>query len=96
VIVRFQPEAREELREAALFYNRQQKGLGQESRQEVARAIEHIRALPEACQALGDGFRRHRLDRFPYGVLDKLWNNQVIIVAVAHASRDPGYWRDRV
>jgi plasmid stabilization system protein ParE len=42
------------------------------------------------------GTRRHLLRRFPFSVVYSAGPERVVIVAVAHASRRPGYWQGRV
>ena len=33
--------------------------------------------------------------RFPYKIVYRLRTDDIVIVAVAHDSREPGYWHDR-
>jgi plasmid stabilization system protein ParE len=42
------------------------------------------------------GTRRILLKRFPYFIVFFDWQDEVYIVAVAHAKRRPGYWKERV
>ncbi len=42
------------------------------------------------------GARRIVLKRFPYDVVFLLDRDRVVILAYAHHSRRPGYWRERV
>jgi len=46
-------------------------------------------------RTLRGGFRRRLLRRFPYGILYKEEESQIVIVAVMHLRRRPGYWRNR-
>jgi len=39
--------------------------------------------------------RRHVLSHFPYTVHYELKGSMVIVLAVAHQRRMPGYWRGR-
>jgi len=41
-------------------------------------------------------FRRALVPRFPYIVVFEAREEEIVIVAVAHASRDPGYWEHRL
>lgn len=41
------------------------------------------------------GTRRYLLRRFPYAVVHREKPGSVLVVAFAHASRRPGYWKDR-
>ena len=40
-------------------------------------------------------YRRALLSTFRYVVVFKILDDEVIVVAIAHASRDPGYWLGR-
>jgi len=42
------------------------------------------------------GTRRILLKRFPYFIVFFEWQDEVYIVAIAHAKRRPGYWRGRI
>ena len=50
---------------------------------------------PEAWPAAGEGNRHYLLRRFPFSVVYRVEEARVLIVAVAHARRRPGYWRNR-
>lgn len=99
MIVRFHPRAREEVIEAAKYY-RDCAGL------EIARAFlaayrdarRLIEDAPEHWRLRSHGTRRVNLKRFPYYIAylylseeDCIW-----IVAIAHASRRPFYWKERL
>jgi len=40
--------------------------------------------------------RRFALVRFPYAVVTGLVSGERAVIAVAHTSREPGYWHARV
>jgi toxin ParE1/3/4 len=42
------------------------------------------------------GLKRLILKRFPYDIVVIESTDEVIIIAVAHHSRKPGYWRQRI
>lgn len=42
------------------------------------------------------GCRHTTLKRFPFRIVFRDIQDRLVIVAVAHAKRRPGYWRDRV
>jgi len=44
---------------------------------------------------LEDDIRRKLIRRFPYGVLYSVKTDAVLIIAIMHCSRRPGYWKDR-
>jgi plasmid stabilization system protein ParE len=49
---------------------------------------------PDAWPAF-DGTRRYLLRRFPFSVVYRIEASKILIVAVAHERRRPGYWRRR-
>ena len=94
--VRFLEVAQRELDEAIAYYNSQVPGLGDAYLVESVATIERIRRFPVAWQPLGKQVRRCRLRRFPYGLIYAVDEGNILIVAVAHTHRRPGYWRDRL
>jgi toxin ParE1/3/4 len=101
VRVDLHPEARAELRSAALWYEEQGEGLGTEFLTEVASALDQIGRAPESCPrwtGLDDrapAIRRHALRRFPYVVAFERHQRRVLVLAIAHAKRRPLYWLTR-
>lgn len=92
----FHPEARLEYREAAIFYEARRPGLGATFTREIDTAIERILAAPDRFQFVEQDVRRCLARIFPYGVLYTVERDFVLIVAVAHGSRKPGYWHERL
>jgi hypothetical protein len=37
--------------------------------------------------------RRYRLNRFPYGLVYAVLDNEIVIVAIMHLHRKPDYWQ---
>lgn len=91
------PEAEEELAEAADWYEARRAGLGVELIAIVDRAFEAIVASPLAHPTWRPDrpYRRTVLRQFPYVVFFRCDGDDVIVVAVAHARRRPGYWVGR-
>jgi len=92
----FHPEAQDEFREAAGFYERQAAGLGDDLIAEVNRAVEGILKYPEAGPVVRWGARRRLVLRFPYAVIYRMEPEQIVVLAVMHTSRRPGYWQHRL
>jgi toxin ParE1/3/4 len=75
-----------------------QRPLGAEFLVEVDRAIEKVRESP-MIWPFGDedrGIRRYLVHRFPYGVVYRVSNQIIQIIAVMLLRRHPDYWRGRV
>jgi hypothetical protein len=89
------PLAEAELASAAQFYEGRVSGLGETFLVEVGRCFERARHSPESGAQCYDRFRRLLLRRFPYSIVYEVLPRAVVIIAVAHLRRKPGYWRKR-
>jgi plasmid stabilization system protein ParE len=98
--VRSLPEAEEELAEAAAYYEARQPGLGVELVLEMDAALATIADNPQAFPRWRDDriYRKHVLRRFPYIVfyVHVPGDDDVLVVAIAHSKRRPGYWLSRM
>ena len=90
--------AAEELDEAARWYDLRRAGVGEELLDEIQRALGVLAEHPELGSLILPDRRVRRLPlrRFPYQVIYRLGEDSVTVVALAHTSRRPGYWRDRL
>jgi hypothetical protein len=55
-----------------------------------------LEQYPRAWHPLGGGIRRCRLSRFPYAVIYAPEPEEILVIAIMHMHRRPGYWRDRL
>ena len=88
--------AEQELDDAIDYYNRQVEGLGDTFLLEALRAFDLIVEYPRAWHRLGEGIRWCRLNRFPYAAVYIQQDDEILVVAMAHLHRNPGYWMDRI
>jgi ribose 5-phosphate isomerase B len=88
-------DADEELNAAAAFYELREPGLGETFLHELSITLQLLAEYPLSCQIMFDPYRRAQIRRFPYGVVYYVGNEKIIVLAVAHSSRRPGYWRKR-
>lgn len=93
---RFLTPADEEMTEASVFYEGASAGLGNSFLDEIHRVVNILREHPELGQPVGRGLRRALLHRFPFSLIYSVEVDEVLIVAVAHQRRRPGYWRNRI
>lgn len=91
----FHPEALAEYEDAARYYSECQPGLEIRFIATVEHAIQQIIDAPEAWRILEEDVRWHLTRVFPYAVLYTIEKDFVLIIAVMHCHREPGYWRDR-
>lgn len=93
---RLETAAQAELEEAAAWYELQRQGLAAEFLEEFDKGVRQISELPHAWKPVGIRTRQYRLNRFPYGIVYQVREDAILIVAVAHLHRRPGYWRQRL
>jgi plasmid stabilization system protein ParE len=92
----FHPEAEQELYEAASRYESELSDLGLRFVDEVERVIQLLLEQPELGSRLDEAMRHFVLRRFPFSIVYAVLSDLVYVVAIAHGSREPGYWRPRV
>jgi toxin ParE1/3/4 len=89
-------QARADLDEAMAFYEERRPGLGLNLLDEVELALADIRRNPKLGSPYkSTRFRRLRLRRFPYNIFYAELEDVTWVVAIAHTSRRPDYWRRR-
>ena len=92
--------AEHELLAASDWYEEQQPGLGQRFLSEAERTADRIEEQPHigslwTLSSMPSGVRRLQLRTFPYHLV-YVDEPRLVIVAVAHMSRRPGYWHRRL
>jgi toxin ParE1/3/4 len=94
--IKFHPEARSDLREGKSFYRRRSPLAALAFAREIERAVERIMEAPMRYAMGEHGTRELVLPwRFPYTVVYKASAEQIVIVAIAHQSKEPEYWHHR-
>ena len=91
----FSEAARQELDEIFAYLEQEQAGLGYRFTADVDEALSRVRHQPLAWHPLERNLRRCHLKHFRYGVIYRVRDEQAEILAIAHDSRRPGYWRNR-
>jgi plasmid stabilization system protein ParE len=94
--LRITKPAREELVEAAEYYETQQAGLADAFTLDFKQTVRRILDFPNAWPQYTTNARRRRMDRFPYGIAYRVRGGEVRILAVMNLHRDPKHWRDRL
>lgn len=98
--VRISKDAARELEEATLWYERQSPGLGKRLVSAFEHAVDALGGempplLAMDGEAAAKGAKRIILRRFPFSVIVIQRSDEYVIVALAHHSRRPGYWKNR-
>ena len=94
--VTYLPKADDEVLEAARFYEKRSQGLGWRFLRIVREAETRIARSPRSFPVLDDEIRRCILRGFPHSLLFRIEDDRILVIAVTHQRRLPGYWRERV
>lgn len=97
----FHPEARSEFISDVDWYDARDYGVGERFEEAVRAAIGTALDSPESWPSwLGWNrqpiVRSKSVNGFPYRVVYFIADEHLTVVAVAHSSRRPGYWRGRL
>ena len=93
--IEFHPHARAELRAARNWYHERSPLSAFVFAQTVQNAISRIREAPNTFPVSDHGTRKFVLQRFPFNMFYRTGANEIVIVAIAHQKRRPGYWSSR-
>jgi hypothetical protein len=91
------PLAKEDLKEAKVWYENKLKGLGERFLSEVDKKINFIKSNPLASNIRYDEIHTTLLDVFPFIIHYKLEKDHktILIIAVLHTSLNPEKWQSR-
>jgi len=90
-------EARAEFLHAVGFYEAQVPGLGSRFIAEIDRCQKVLLEASLIGRPYGRRLRKFTVgDKFPYSIVYAVLGDVLFVVAYAHGSRRPGYWRARV
>jgi plasmid stabilization system protein ParE len=89
--------AEAELQHAFDWYEAQRASLGVQFVTELDRVFERIRRSPESAAPWSSDrpYRKQLLRRFPYVVVFEVDATGLLVLAVAHTRRRPGFWLGR-
>lgn len=96
--VKLHAEARAELQKSVAFYReRGGERWAEQFKQRVAEGLRIIAANPERYPPAPDvpEVQRYRLKQFPFSLLYLNRADSIWVIAIAHGSRKPGYWKER-
>jgi plasmid stabilization system protein ParE len=88
------PAAKQDIREAALWYDTRKPGLGKQFTSAVRSKVAFLSRNPEAVSTRYDDVKTAILETFPFMIHYHVNETagQLIIYAVLHTSRNPGVW----
>jgi ParE-like toxin of type II ParDE toxin-antitoxin system len=70
--------------------------LGNDFLDDVQQAIDRLCEYPQAGEIIASILRRMLLHRFPFSVIYSIEANVILVIAIAHHGRRPGYWQSRI
>jgi plasmid stabilization system protein ParE len=94
--VEIHPVAADEILEAAEYLESKSEGLSDRLLDDFFRVVERIAEYPESGFRILGKVRGARLSDFHYDIVYRVERRRIYIVALAHQSRKPGYWRERI
>jgi plasmid stabilization system protein ParE len=92
----FHPDALAEYEASVEHYESIQPGLGSRFIASVESALQSILESPATWPVLEQDVRRRLTRVFPYAVLYSVEPEYILVIAILHCHRNPGYWQSRV
>ena len=89
------PRAEEDARHAFLWYAERSPVAAADLEALLTRAVEDLADTALAWPEKEPGIRARVLAKYPYTLFYRAAPDEILIVAVAHQKRKPGYWRRR-
>ncbi|HZK75891.1 MAG TPA: type II toxin-antitoxin system RelE/ParE family toxin [Candidatus Kapabacteria bacterium] len=94
--VRFLSPAEEEIGESADYYFGESPQAASAFLDEIDRATVLIGQNPKLYPVYSDDVRVKQLDHFPFSIFYRIDEGEAIIQSVAHNSRKPDFWKNRL
>ena len=94
--IRISSAAEAEFAEAATYYEQAEEGLGDKFITSVTVAVSKIKKHPALGRLRRKAVRSLAVNKFPYNIVYEVGSAEIVIYAIAHQSRLPDYWIDRV
>ena len=94
--VRLHPEAQNEYLSSLAWYKERSLDAAFDFEYEFQRTVSAIAESPERWPVYLASCRRYVLHKFPFSIVYRVLDDEVLVLAVAHGHRRPGYWRKRL
>ena len=92
----FLPAAEAELLNEVTYYSNIQDGLGIKFEHAVESAVNNAVSNPLGGAPSPKGTRSRLVKGFPFSIVFRVSDTEILIVAVMHHRRKPSYWADRI
>jgi len=96
MIFSFHPLAVKELTDSIDYYEKNYPGLGLEFSEEVYSTVQRILQFPKAWTKISKNCRRCITQRFPFGIIYQVKDDEIIIVSVMQLNQKPKKWDERI
>lgn len=94
--VKFHPDAHLDLKEGKAFYRKRSPLAAVAFARQIEMALSRIVEAPLRYPLGEYATREHVLpSRFPYTIVYRYRDDVIVVIAVAHHSRESGYWHQR-
>lgn len=94
--IRYLPDAQGELIDSVAYYHERNPVAARRFAEAIRQEERHLVEQPLSVARIMGEFRSWRIPRFPYSMIFRVIGQEVIVIAIAHHSRRPGYWKDRL
>jgi plasmid stabilization system protein ParE len=91
--LRIRSDARNDIRSARNWYDRQVPGLGSRFGEELGATLSSVQEQPLVYAVIYRDIRRATTRRFPYAVYFIVENDRISVLRVLHQARDPLEWQ---
>jgi plasmid stabilization system protein ParE len=82
-------QAREDLREAMLWYESKQEKLGIRLLKEVRKTLQSVVNNPKQFRKVKKSYRQVLVDTFPYIIIYEIIKEKIVVYRIFHTSRNP-------
>lgn len=93
--VSFLPGARQDFEASCDWYAERDRAVTGRFIDAVSATVERIQADPSSLPYVTETHQVCSVKRFPFRVVFKVYSHEIVVVAVAHAKREPHYWESR-
>lgn len=94
--IKYRREAIVEMKAAVAWYAERDARVADRWLDDFEHALESIRADPDSHTVIGNQLRYRQLSSFPYIVVFRTIPHHVVVIAIAHSSRDSDVWQSRI
>ena len=88
-------ETRRELKDSIEYYETLNPNLAMRFLHSIAACLDLAGESPLRFPLIDENVRRVLAPIFPYATLYSIENGRIIVLAVMHCARKPGYWKSR-